>query len=243
MILFFSGTGNSRMVAERMAVLLGERAQDMACGLHPHLDEGESLGIVFPVYAWGVPRLVNRFLSSLQVGRRYVWLLMTCGDDMGYADRRMARVLHREADAAFSVQMPNTYVCLPGFDVDSPEVAEGKVRDTLARLEDIALRVRHRESCQELTRGCMAWMKTYMLGPLFNAFLVTDRYFRTTEACIHCGLCARSCPTHDIEMQGDHPVWLHQDCTGCLRCYHHCPAHAIEWGRFTAGKGQKGPLA
>ena len=243
MILFFSGTGNSRMVAERMAALLGEHTLDMSCGCRLQLRDGEPLGIVFPVYAWGVPRLVTRFLSSLQVGNRYVWLLMTCGDDMGYADRRMDSVLHRQADAAFSVQMPNTYVCLPGFDVDSSEVARGKVRDTLERLEDIARRVRNRESCRLLTRGSMAWMKTYVLGLLFNAFLVTDRYFHTSEVCIHCGLCARNCPAHDIEMRADNPVWLHKECTGCLRCYHHCPVRAVEWGRFTAGKGQKGPLA
>ena len=68
MILFFSGTGNSRMVAERMAALLGEHTLDMSCGCQLQLRDGEPLGIVFPVYAWGVPRLVTRFLSSLPGG-------------------------------------------------------------------------------------------------------------------------------------------------------------------------------
>lgn len=239
MILFFSGTGNSLMVAERMATLLDERTLNMECGTELHLEDKESLGIVFPVYAWGLPQIVRKYLESIEVGHRYVWILMTCGDDMGYTDCRMTQVLHRKADAAFSVQMPNTYVCLPGFDVDTRELAHAKVEATLARLDDIAQKVNEKASCMELTRGSMPWMKTYVLGPLFNAFLVTDRYFHALPACSQCGLCARSCPTHNIKIQGDKPTWLHQDCTGCLRCYHQCPMRAIEWGRFTAGKGQK----
>lgn len=239
MILFFSGTGNSLMVAERMAALLHERTLNMECGMQPLLEDNEPLGIVFPVYAWGVPQLVEKFLCQLHVGRRYVWILMTCGDDMGYTDRYMTKVLRCKPDAAFSVQMPNTYVCLPGFDVDSDEVAQRKKDKTMSRLQDIAHRVKAKESCLQLTRGSMAWMKTYFLRPLFNLLLVTDKYFHTSSTCTHCGVCVKNCPTHDIKIQGDRPVWIHQDCTGCLRCYHKCPMRAIEWGRFTVSKGQK----
>lgn len=249
MILYFSGTGNSQKVAQELAAQLQERlfCMEQAADEMPLMEEGEALGIVFPVYAWGVPRIVERFQESLRAGQhsgilcphqRYVWTVMTCGDDMGFADRVLERCLGRAVNAAFSVQMPNTYVCLPGFDVDPREVAEQKVADTRHRLPEIARAITRREQTRQLHRGIMSRTKTYILRPLFNRFLVTDRYFHTTVDCSACGRCAKDCPVHAISLCDGHPEWLHNDaCTGCLRCYHKCPKRAVEWGRFTQGKG------
>lgn len=242
MILYFSGTGNSLHVAETLKTLLHERTYNMEQTPRdlPSLQDDEPLGIVFPVYAWGLPRFVSEFLRETKAGSRYVWTVMTCGDDMGFADEVLEKVLHRKVDAAFSVQMPNTYVCLPGFDVDTPEVAARKLRETDERLPLIAESIQLKACHSELTRGDAAWLKTYVLGVLFNKFLVTDRHFKTTPDCNACGLCAKHCPLKDIAMTSGRPVWEQQHCTGCLRCYHNCPRHAIRWGRFTDGKGQKG---
>ena len=242
MILYFSGTGNSLSVAEKLKTLLHEQTYCMEKsprGL-PSLADGEALGLVFPVYAWGLPRIVTDFLCEVNVGDRYVWAVMTCGDDMGYADSVLERVLRRKLNAAFSVQMPNTYVCLPGFDVDSPELAARKLDATGKLLPAIAESISAKEDCRKLTRGGTPWLKTYVLRPLFNRFLVTDKYFHASADCTSCGLCARQCPLGDIGMASDRPSWKHHNCTGCLRCYHNCPKRAIEWGSFTKGKGQKG---
>lgn len=37
-------------------------------------------------------------------------------------------------NAAYSLQMPNTYVSLPGFDVDSTELTNKKLKETEAQL-------------------------------------------------------------------------------------------------------------
>lgn len=239
MILFFSGTGNSLKVTMCLQELLHEKALNMECGKHVELAEDESLGIVMPVYAWGLPRIVERYLKEVKADGHYVWTVMTCGDDMGYADRRLKKALGRGADACFSVQMPNTYVSLPGFKVDDDALATKKVDDTMGRLPDIASRIEKREACSDLHRGGMAWMKTYVLRPLFNAVLVTDKYFKTSKECKACGLCASKCPMQDIVVKDGHPQWKRQDCTGCLRCFHSCPKRAIDWGRFTKDKKQK----
>lgn len=240
MILYFSGTGNSRRVAETLHTLLDEQVFCMEHSYNdlPPLADDESLGIVFPVYAWGVPKIVTDFLANVNVGDRYVWAVMTCGDDMGYADNVLEKIIRRKVNAAFSVQMPNTYVCLPGFDVDAPELAEKKQLETAERLPSIAERIKTRATCRELTRGGAAWVKTYVLRPLFNKFLVTDKYFKTSADCNACGLCAKRCPVGDIELCDARPSWRHQNCTGCLRCYHNCPKRAIEWGAYTKRKGQ-----
>lgn len=240
MILYFSGTGNSKYVAEKLAELLGEELFNIEGKQRlPMMVDDEPLGIVFPVYAWGLPRIVADYLSNKNINNKFVWTVMTCGDDMGYTDVILEKTIKRTVNAAYSLQMPNTYVSLTGFDVDSTELANKKLKETEAQLPRIAESIRNRETCSELTRGDMPWMKTYVLRPLFNKFLVTDKFFNKTQDCSSCGLCAKQCPTKNIAMIAGNPIWQNKNCTGCLRCYHNCPKRSIEWGKFTRNKGQK----
>lgn len=206
-------------------------------------DSDEVFGLIFPVYAWGLPKVVEAWVKEhLQeiASAKYVYAVMTCGDDIGYADKVLNRLLNGRLDAAFSVHMPNTYVCLPGFDIDKEEVAAAKVRETLKRLPQIADTLKQRKQTTEVERGAMPWFKTYVLRPPFNRYLVTDKYFYTNKRCFKCKRCVRGCPQDNIttDEQGN-VVWKHENCTGCLRCFHRCPALAVQFGWFTKNKGQK----
>ena len=288
MIFYFSGTGNSRWVAQSLSTHLqdtllyniedllpqsqaphqsseGETPQQPSTNSPsrisiPPLQGGGApegrrgfLGLILPVYSWGLPRIVETFLRTtlpgLLAGRAgqspYVWAVLTCGDDIGYADRLLRRALAKSGltlDAVFSVQMPNTYVCLPGFTTDSDAVAARKVEATRDALPLVAADVRARRTVTRVERGAAARIKTALLRPLFNAFLVKDTPFRASDACTACGLCARSCPCRDIVITDRRPRWGHTACTGCLRCFHQCPRRAIDWGTHTRGKSQKAPL-
>lgn len=244
MIYYFSGTGNSRYVAECLASLLNDDTEEITPGMKAET-HASCIGIVFPVYAWGMPNIVQRFISGNKdtfAKARYTYCVMTCGDDMGYADHILRKHMGGNLNAAFSVPMPNTYVCLPGFDVDSDEVAQGKVRLTTAMLPGIADCISKGESVTQVTRGATPWIKSYVLRPLFNRFLVTDKHFRATEACNLCKKCVRDCPANNMHAEGGRIQWEHRFCTGCLRCFHACPQRAIEFGAFTKGKRQKQPL-
>ena len=48
------------------------------------LREGEKVGFVFPVYAWGPPEIVLRFIRRLKMTKpEYLFFVCTCGDDTG----------------------------------------------------------------------------------------------------------------------------------------------------------------
>ena len=68
MILYFSGTGNSRYVAQRIAEALGDELLSMndriKAGDTSPVASGERLVIVTPTYAWRIPRIVRDWLAG-----------------------------------------------------------------------------------------------------------------------------------------------------------------------------------
>lgn len=246
MIFRFSGTGNSALVARRLSELLGGEpikaiTSSPEAAYHP--GEEEHIIWVFPVYGWGVPSVVRRFMRrvNLSGNRGRHFMVCTCGDDCGLTYRQWRKELRRRGwtpGAAFSVQMPNTYVSLPGFDVDTPEVAASKLEAMPARVAKAARAITHSARIDDTFHGRFAWLKTRVLYPLFTRLLMSPRPFRSTDACIGCGKCAAACPMDNITMSADHrPCWG-KNCAGCLACYHACPQHAVEWSCFTKSKGQ-----
>ena len=90
MIFWFSGTGNSKYAAQRMAEALNEPLLCMNDRIKAHdtaaVETGERLVIVTPTYAWRIPRLVRDWLLQTELrGARQAWFVMTCGSEIGNA--------------------------------------------------------------------------------------------------------------------------------------------------------------
>lgn len=245
MILFFSGCGNSRFVAEQLASLTG----DSLCQINPaetepsvSLSDGEALGIVCPVYAWAVPRLVRDYIVRLSAKCKpsYCYLACTCGDNVGRTPEKLEKTMCSKGwhlDAAFSFVMPETYINLPGFSLDTREKENGKIAAVRQRLPYVAEKIKQRAKVIDVVRGKMPRFNTYVMNALFYGAVITDRKFRVTDDCISCGLCEKVCPLHNVKIVDGHPKWF-GNCTNCMACYHHCPKNAIHFGKATIGKGQ-----
>lgn len=244
MIYFFSGTSNSDAVARAVAETTGESLCRIDWQTRAVAD-CEVLGLVFPVHAWGMPRVVENFVrkSSFWTNRpRYVFLIMTCGDDTGLACDSVETLLQEKGirlDLAWALQMPNTYVAFPFFDVDSPELERQKLGNAKHETVTLCSAIIKRESgIKRLRRGAMPYLKSRILRPLFLKLLSGDKDFTVKPTCTVCGKCSRICPVHNITIKGNMPPKWNGRCTDCLACYHFCPTHSIRKGAFSSRKGQ-----
>ena len=259
MIFYFSGTGNTRWIAQQLAEATGEKLlfipDEMKKSMMRYeLKADERLGFCFPTHGWQPPRIVREFIRKAQFVRgnednktntnctNYVFAVTTCGDNMGKAMDILNRELVRKglkAETLFSVIMPESYVCLPFMYTDTESREREKIEQARRQTEHMARIIRDRKrGIKELDQGATPRLFSYVIGQYFNKHMITDKKFTVDEdVCTRCGKCCRVCPVDNIT--GTPPHWLHNGrCTCCLACYHYCPVHAINYGSITKKRDQ-----
>ena len=231
MIAYFSGTGNSKYVAQRIAEAIGDEAVTIE-GLNPEiaLTDSEVFGIVTPTHWWELPFLTRQFLESLTLtGSSYTFLVATYGTTPGCCGEDARRILKRRGislSASFGVKMPDTWT--PIFDLtDAAKVA--KTNEAAEKYIDKAIEQIHSKVAGNHTHGRMPYAVRLFTDPLLNSERKTKNFY-AEEQCIGCGLCARKCPVQAIEIQEKKPVWVKKECALCFRCLHYCPKFAIQYG-------------
>lgn len=252
MIFWFSGTGNSLWVARRLQEAFGgdmvQVAEDMKSGraASPYrLAEGELVFFVFPVHSWGPAPLMLSFISRLAFEGRVpdkVYGVCTCGDNCGYTGRMLEKALSRRSlplSACWSVRMPNNFILMKGFGVDTGEVASLKLSEAPAVVDSIISAIRGSRDYVHYETGTKPFLKSRIVYPLFSRFVVGSRSrFTVSDSCIGCGLCAKSCPAGIISMDKGRPVWERKGCLQCTACINRCPVRAIEYGEVTQQQGR-----
>ena len=96
---------------------------------------------------------------------------MTCGDEVAMSPEMLQDAFRRrdvEVRSIWSVIMPNNYVLLPGFDVDSKDLADKKLADAPLRLKEICRGIMQQRETIDVVRGSMAWLKSKTVYPLFK---------------------------------------------------------------------------
>ncbi len=197
-----------------------------------------NVGIVFPVYYFGLPHMVRTFVEGLKVEKdTYVFGVATYGGMVGVALDLLGKDLAKKGiqlSAAFSILMPgNCQVLYP----PQPEAQQQeRFRGAQEKTAEIARRIAAREGiplkkANILARGIMGIFYS-RLKPQTRA-----RSFHTDEKCTGCGTCARICPAGNIIIQDKKPHWGDR-CEYCLACMQWCPREAIQYGNKTQKRGR-----
>lgn len=244
MIFYFSATGNSRYVAERIAAATGDETisiPDCCKSDRFSFDETDkTVGIVCPTYSWGLPSIVQEFLEKLTLRSRpsYLWFAATYGTTPGQTGRFAEDILKRSGltvSAKFSVQMPDTWT--PLFDLSSKEKVQRINAAAEPQIDRTIQLIQSRTSGDFMQRKMPLWLAKSVYGIEYPSMRQTH-HFHVEDSCIGCGLCARNCPVSAIQLQDKKPVWVKEQCVMCLSCLHHCPKFAIQYGSRTKKHGQ-----
>lgn len=241
MIIYFSGTGNSRYIAQRIA----DNIQDELVDANDKIKRRDTrtikvngrLVIVTPTYAWRIPWLVRDWIRKTHFqGVCQVWFVMNCGGEIGNAakyNRQLCEEKGFQYMGTAQIVMPENYIAL--FGTLEPE----KARQIVADAEPIinyAIRQIAAGSAFPTPRNNL--YDRIMSGPvnrIFYPLCVKANAFHATDDCISCGKCVKLCPLNNIKLKNGKPVWG-KKCTHCMACISYCPKRAIEYGKKSSEK-------
>ena len=240
MIFYFTGTGNSLYVARKIQEADGGELINMAQALNEkkfsyNIEKGEKIGIVFPVYYWGLPTIVDEFISQLKLKTKetpFIYTVITCASLIGNADKSLAKLLKSkelELNSSYSVKMPENYIIL--LNTTNKEDINSTLKIAEYQTEKII------ESIKNNNKGDFA---DHGFAPVFSFLPYTfygiirkTKKFYASEKCTSCGLCERICPTQIIQLKDGKPEWIEKKCSHCAACINRCPSQAIEYGNST----------
>ena len=241
MVLYFTGTGNSRHIAERIAHALN----DTLISLNDRIKSGDitpiavngRLVLVMPTYAWRIPRIVRDHLLRTELrGARETWFVMDCGSEIGNA-AKYNRALCREKGLVYmgtaQIVMPENYIAM--FAVPQAEEARKIVEKAEPTIAEVVARLKNGQAFPPPRSNLYDRFMSAAVNPVFYRFIVKAAGFRATDSCTGCGQCVRKCPTNNIRLENGKPVWG-KECTHCMACICYCPAEAIEYGKKSFGK-------
>jgi ferredoxin len=241
-IYYFSATGNSLFVARTIAEKLGDT--NLIHMAHPDAanpsPETPRIGLVFPVYIFGLPLIVTRFIAKIRIpADAYVFAVAAHGG-MACSTLTQAAKLFSERgtalSAGFAVTMVDNYTPIAG----AMPVEKQKVRFEKAghAIDKICAAIEKRE--RGIYRGwpLVNWLFSGLMyrraAPKIPGL---DKQLTADSNCNGCGVCEQVCPVNNIKMGEGRPAWQHH-CEQCFACLHWCPQVAVQYGKNTAGRAR-----
>lgn len=230
MIFYFSGTGNSKWVAEEIAKKIEDKAYNISkLSELSKINEEKQIGFVFPIYAWGVPEAMEIFVQKLENVKTFTFGICTCGADAGIALKKLSEIYH--LDSSYSIIMPSNYII--GEDLEDEDIILKKIDNAKKEIEIISNEIMQRKKVYRVNEGKMPTFKSNVINKGFNKFVRnTKPFYVKKEYCNSCGLCAKICPASTITLVDGKPVW-NEKCYQCLSCINKCPKSAIQYGKKT----------
>ncbi len=234
-IFYFTGTGNSLAVAKEIA----DELNDTELISIPAVINGEIksdttfVGLVFPVYMWGMPHMVVEFVAKISLTEdQYVFAVTTCAGMPGETLLQLKRMLKEKGSdlhAGFAVrEAPNT-IQKDNIFIKIAQLIEPDEKIKTSgneRLEEIMKTLKNKKVHLPETSSKVLNIFGKFVYKGGMSRINTMGNFWSDEKCNQCLNCQRICPSNNIDIIDDKPVW-NQKCEFCQACIQWCPKQAI----------------
>ena len=241
MILYFTGTGNSEYVANRISRETGDDVQPVMMRIRNHNDS-EIFSrtpwiICSPTYGWQLPHLLRDWLSQVRLtGNNMIYFVMTCGREIANAAKyngQLTEKMKMEYRGTAQIIMPENYIAM--FNAPNEDEAKRIINQAEPSINKVIEIIKGCGVIDPPQTGIVGKIKSSIVNSIYYPLIIHSKKFYVKDSCIGCGLCEKLCPLGSISMKGGKPVW-NGTCTHCMACICHCPKKAIEYGKISEGK-------
>lgn len=230
-IVYFSGTGNTKAIAEGYQMVLtknGHTVKLKSIEEIQSLDEHDLLIVGGPIYAGNMPdKLINwirKYVPKVAAKKAIVF-----STSAGLLNANGVRSIGKKlTNKGYTLVDMATFEMPRNFYIDkyepTPEVVQKQ------QFENAALRIIESLSSIDTTIPLCVDESVVMIDLFSDLFRLMAKFmgksFQIHENCINCGLCEKNCPQHNIKSQEKQ---YSNRCILCTRCIHNCPVNAISY--------------
>lgn len=254
MIFYFTGSGNSYIIAKKLGRMLNENITSIGDAskikkyskkedYNYNIKENEYIGFVIPTYCFGAPSVVIDFIKNLKLDNyknQYVFLVITCNSNPGDTAYQIITELDRNnitLNSAFRINMPGSFIILQdSINKDLQTEIINTAYEKLKTIKNIILSKQEIYNKKKDNKSLIYRILNKGLKLLINKAYSQKNYI-VTDNCIHCSLCVSKCPLNLISLDSTtkKPIWSNkeEECIFCLACLQNCPTGAIQYGNVT----------
>ena len=250
LMIYYSGTGNSKRVSEWIAETAAEKGMKTCVASFRDFDKemisgftGRTLiGFFSATHGFNMPHSMLKFLFRFRELR---------GSDIFIGNTRAGMKLSKffmPGLSGLALYFPALVMLLKGYQIRSMYPVDlpsnwislhpglrPKVIDSMF----VHYRELTRRYTEKVLSGRRVFLKAFILlpldilvAPLAVGYYVVGRFiiaktFITNEKCDNCGLCIKQCNTGSIVLSNGRPFWK-LSCESCMKCMNYCPKRAIE---------------
>lgn len=243
-IFYFSGTGNTKWVADRMARALsahGENAESISIeavsknDIPALIEAADLIGLAYPIYGSDVPEPMQSFIAALPVQSSQKSIFVFCtqmmfSGDGAFVFRKTLKSKGYHFAYSEHYAMPNNISMFSWLPLYGKKLHAFCLKFTGKRIDRIAKQIAQSKKHIHVRLGYIFGIM--QRGPYRHALENSNKWRNALgvdkKRCIGCERCARMCPVNNIIMRGKTPEWQ-GNCILCTRCYNFCPAAAITY--------------
>ena len=240
MILYFTGTGNSRFVAKMLANDLNDNLVSIneifKADTKWEFHSETPFVLVTPIYAWRLPEKIESLLEQgIFTGSNKIYLIVTMGSYAASAGKYCQKILRQKNMDLMGFRgicMPDNYMV--SYCMLSNKDAVTQIRKSIPMIHETAKAISRSERFVPDGYKKRDWFLSSAANRGFNHFAANSDSFKVSGACVKCKKCISVCPVNNISLK-DNAIHFGNQCMFCLSCIHQCPVHAIDY----KGKGEK----
>jgi len=232
-ICYFSGTGNTKWSAIKIAEALGDKYELINIGVESDkkeiILEADAVVLVFPSYAYGLPIIVNKFIKKAVFKTPYIASFVTFGTSPGGTLAEACRILKRKGiNAAYWGRIPAVENYIAIFGPPKPKTCEKRLQlQRTATVEAAHCVAERRKNSINTFRPF-----SFFISALFSLGVkIFYKWYKVNSDCDGCGDCEKVCPVGAITVKAGYPVFS-KKCEHCQGCLNYCPQKAIQFGRL-----------